>query len=178
MRLVDKKYVIKKEAVEKLIERQMATTTQVYLLANQIPLLNLGFESTACSVPSGVRNYRDTMGDPGIFQTFIEWINTNKRALRSMKILTTRAEEDAHVVAFTDPNDVLGYEISEKDLDVESLANINVSNALTLFNLLENPYAAHTTYSGNKYVIKYMGCGKAKNSREARKCLPESSADE
>ena len=173
MRLVDKQRVLDRQVVEDLITHQLATTTQVFLLANQIPLLNLAFDGETCTVPAAYRSLEKTVGKLGTFQAFIEWINNNKRDLPAVRAKATRAGENADVVAFTDPNDVLSYELSKDDLDVAGLTNIAVSNGLTLLWLLENPYTAHTTYSGNRDVIDFMGCGKAKDSLRARQCRVE-----
>ena len=71
---------------------------------------------------------------------------------------------DARQVAFTDPNDVLSYET--EPLESPSHINIRVSNDLTYFGLLENPYKAHTGYLENDTVWEYIMCGHNKDCRE------------
>ena len=76
------------------------------------------------------------------------------------------------IVSFTDPNDLLSYEVQPDDYKngeerckggeerCTKVVNIAVSNTYTWFWLLENPLIAHTEYLGNPNVIKYIACGR------------------
>lgn len=64
------------------------------------------------------------------------------------------------IVAFTDPNDVLGYRLLPKHYeDKAHVANVLVSNSSSYMGLAENPYLAHTNYLNNPDVASVMMCG-------------------
>jgi hypothetical protein len=65
------------------------------------------------------------------------------------------------IVAFTDPNDLLSYQLLPARYaapDV-AVADVLVSNATTWFGLLENPVTAHLDYLSNPAVRELIACG-------------------
>lgn len=139
----------------------LANTLQVFLFANQLPLLNEGNNSQC---PAGEeyigfnKNLRSTNG--GIFD-LLDALGEQKH-LRSAFIRNLPIK----VVSFTDPNDILSYEVSPKHFDDRGVVNIIVSNARTYFGLFSNPVSAHTSYMANEDVKKYLKCGNGENKKQ------------
>ena len=70
------------------------------------------------------------------------------------------------IVAFTDPNDLLSYELRrenyrEAGADPHSFqtANVLYPNATAWFDLFADPLTAHTGYSSNPEVLDLVVCG-------------------
>jgi len=118
----------------------------VYLLSNQLPLLQMG------RYPPKVTSQRDAYCNAS-------GKNYKKRIIDKMEI-----------VAFSDPNDLLSYELTkgfiEKKLDsrlcmdVSNVA-INVTNIIDLFGFgkIANPLSAHTAYDSDDRVIALIARG-------------------
>ena len=118
----------------------------VYMLSNQLPLLQLGWEAPAVSGK-------------------IEQICRDK-APRSGE----RMVQELRLVAFSDPNDLMSYAITPRYLDsnVDSrlcptLTNVilNVAEVKDLFGAgtLANPIEAHTGYENDSRVIELIARG-------------------
>jgi hypothetical protein len=150
----------------------LSRISNVFLGANQIPLLNLGFKAGTCdaqptynklksgNIPQNYLQKRNT-GVAG----FLDLIET----ARSMKEFRNIVPEKFSVVAFTDPNDLLSYEVSEQDFGERTIINIIVSNDVTLFGILENPLEAHMGYRENESVIDFLKCGRSSDGELACK---------
>lgn len=115
----------------------------LYLLANQIPILNLGA--------------RDRDGRPDIYQhlkTFASKRNSHRHA-------TGLSDTPLHVVAFSDPSDVFSYELLADAVPRQDaiISNVIVSNDHIVFGLYEDPSKAHTTYIENHVVANAIACG-------------------
>ena len=71
--------------------------------------------------------------------------------------------ERLQLVAFSDPNDLLSYEIDPSDSIIASagvdVVNVIVSNRRTFVWLVENPSSAHRTYLENDEVEHLIACG-------------------
>jgi hypothetical protein len=109
----------------------------LYLLANQIPILNLGAHNA----------YQH-------LQTF-----ANKRnAQREFKGLT---EIPLHIVAFSDPSDIFSYVLPKDAVTGEDtvISNVIESNDCTYLGLFENPSNAHTKYIQNNPVANAIAHG-------------------
>lgn len=118
----------------------------VYMLSNQLPLLQLGWDAPAVSGK-------------------IEQI-CRDRAPRSEE----RMVQELRLVAFSDPNDLMSYAITPRYLDsnVDSrlcptLTNVilNVAEVKDLFGAgtLANPIEAHTGYENDSRVIELIARG-------------------
>lgn len=119
----------------------------LFMAGNQLPLLGLG------ALPLGTQPARaDT--DSDALQRFL--------ALRRQ----SPGGRDGgfrrlNLVAFSDPNDVLSYQLLPARYaapDV-AVADVLVSNARTWFGLVENPVAAHLGYLENPEVGRLIACG-------------------
>lgn len=148
-----------KAATERLA-RSLAMTRMMYMVANQLPLLDV-----AGSVAT-----RPTWSAPPVRPT------TGSSA-KDLFGLLSHARNVAPgsgpmtVVAFSDPNDLLSYRIVPAHLG-DSLKefrviNVIVSNDKTYFNYVERPDTAHCGYTWNSHVFGMIARG-----YEAGKSLP------
>ena len=112
---------------------------QVFMLSNQLPLIEVG------QAPQAVTNAAPLYCGPGAPKREERWFAAT------------------HVIAFTDPNDLLSYPIpeswAEKYLDSRLCADItnvtiNIASVNSLFGLGEvaNPLAAHSGYGADERV--------------------------
>lgn len=113
-------------------------TQVIFMAANQIPLLNLAHpgDVRAADRESAVVSLRD----------FIQ-----------REVAAFRESEDVYIVALSDPNDLLTYELAtETD---RTTINVRVSNARTYFGWIANPKPAHRGYLSNPRVWRLIVCG-------------------
>jgi hypothetical protein len=79
---------------------------------------------------------------------------------------------DIHIVAFTDPNDLLSYRIpadaSELLVPGVSVVNVITSNSDTYFGKIENPLPAHADYDKNPDVLRLLFDGTTPRPRHTR----------
>ena len=132
-----------REGLEKLFNAMQHKRMRVYMLANQLPLLDMGFPSPEivgriddyCAV--GGRDYDD------------------------------RFLSELSIIAFSDPNDALSYALppgyEERHIDSRlcpSIVNVsvNVADAIDIFGLSSfvNPMSAHDSYENDERVIGLM----------------------
>jgi len=142
-------------------------TTDIIMLANQLPLLHLG---TATDFEKEQLQGRDTVA-----KQFLQKSRDDKetRANRE-RWRATRREATIHVVAATDPNDLLSYPLSRRDIvpDDEnaggvriSMSNIYSHNARAILFVFENPAAAHENYDQNTWLLKKLVRGYTSSPR-------------
>ena len=107
-------------------------TGALFLLANQVPLLNLGARGNS------------TSGTPDAY-AHLKAFATARTSSRQEHSL---AQVPIHIVAFSDPNDLLTYQLPKDSLsrDDAIIINIIVSNDATYLWLIESPAAAHENY--------------------------------
>lgn len=137
--------------------------TPIYMFSNQVSLLLTAHPQFGC-IPG-----RDCLlyGQIG-----------NRRVLlpdpRGRGPLLAEAESEARycrepgrlqLIAFNDPNDIMGYRLPDFLADtpiVASVANIRVRNpALRIPGLIANPAAAHTNHGANPAILDVMVDGRA-----------------
>jgi hypothetical protein len=138
------------------VRRLFGQTRMIYLLANQIPMLDLALPAD----PSP--NARSLQDDS--LRGFVEAIRPEPPKGARLAL------DNLFVVAFSDPNDILSYRL-RKDYfggreDVR-VVNVISSNAGTLFGLIEHPWDAHTGYIDNPRATKALICG---NQEPAAAC--------
>ena len=78
-------------------------------------------------------------------------------ATRDMTDSAVKLDGEIYLIAFSDPNDLLSYELREP-LD-ETTVNVRVSNSPTWLGLFENPEAAHTGYLERDEIWRLINCG-------------------
>ena len=119
-------------------------TVQIFMGANQIPILALGDQTLDGS--SGAGRY---LADP-----LAELIHRKQIGRLGDRLTPPR------VVAFTDPNDLLSYVLSPyKPPKPYDVVDVVVSNDDTYLGLIENPMTAHMGYRRNGDVIRSIVCG-------------------
>ncbi|NOT12551.1 MAG: hypothetical protein HOP23_12075 [Methylococcaceae bacterium] len=146
---VSRKMVVTEKSIQALQNKHIP----IFMLSNQLPMLQLGRELP--EVTGQYANYCDPQGD-----------HYNKRMVR-----------ETSIIAFSDPNDLLSYGIppgySEKYLDSRLCANItniniNIAKVMDAFGLsdLANPMQAHVGYDQDDRVIALIanGIGNPKTS--------------
>jgi len=130
----------------------IGSTMQVFMTANQIPLLSLG--DWNLSNPSESKN--------DSFSTFAKERNRLMGKGEVKQFGKMKIPPKLSLVAITDPNDLLSYTLQpsivghNKDYEV---LDVLISNAMTWLWLLENPYSAHTGYLANPQVLRLIACG-------------------
>lgn len=121
---------------------------QVFMNANQLPILSLADQSIA-QPPSGLEAMAVT---PKVEREPMRNYLRMRRQANLSKLI---------VVAFTDPNDLLSYRLMGSHFTNEyvSFGDVLVSNSPTYFGRIQNPATAHTGYSLNPDVARIITCG-------------------
>jgi hypothetical protein len=130
----------------------LAATRVVYMVANQLPLLDVAGASTGAILSASAEQPTARSNTMDVFDLF-------SRA-RNHASVTTRPMT---IVAFSDPNDILTYRIVPDHIDGNlrdfRVVNVIVSNATTYFDYVERPDTAHCGYSWNPHVFGMMAKG-------------------
>lgn len=135
------------------IEARLSTVQLVFMLANQVPLLDAADQPATDGNASAITSLtagRETES------SLVDFLNLPGIARdTSAQRAGFRAFDPVHVVAFTDPNDLLSYRLDPRLLNMPGVkvANIIVSNAPTYLGLFEMPDDAHCGYKWNPFVI-------------------------
>ena len=116
----------------------------LFLLANQIPLLNLGEQ--------------DSYGHPDSYQHLKKFAQARSDFRRGRL-----SDSPLQIVAFSDPNDLLSYQLQSDAVPRQDavISNVIVSNDCTYFGLVENPDTAHTHYFETTPVANAIAHGSA-----------------
>jgi hypothetical protein len=152
-----------KTAVDR-VAKGLAATRIMYMVANQLPLLDAAGTETAGALWDALPRQPAARGNTRtVFDLF-------SRARRT----AARAIEPMTVVAFSDPNDLLSYRIVPGHLDGNlkdfRIVNVMVSNDKTYFDFVERPDTAHCGYTWNPHVFGMLAKG-----YQAGKALPSAS---
>lgn len=140
-------------AVVQEAARPLLDIRTVFLAANQIPLLNLGQAETA---PSGAELVPARPTPAGDVFELLDQLQKLRRELQ-MPGLAPTAVLAPVVVAFTDPNDLLSYRLTDVQYGNDyPVVNVAVSNARTWLGLFSNPLSAHMTYLENPNVMSLI----------------------
>jgi len=132
--------------VRKLLASLQKEELPIFMLANQLPLLQLGRKDP--EVTEQIEDYCTEEGP-----------NYHKRLFKELKIM-----------AFSDPNDILSYEITpefaHKRMDSRicprmTNVSINIAEVVSLFGIgdVASPGEAHDGYGGDERVIKLIVYG-------------------
>lgn len=133
------------EEAEQIINMLKQKEITVFMLANQLPLLQIGRPKP--NVTNEIKNYCRKDGN-----------KYHKRVFKEVKI-----------IAFTDPNDLLSYGIPQNFVDdyidsriCPSVTNveINIADVISAFGVgVVNPVVAHTEYDNDERVIEIIAHG-------------------
>jgi len=122
----------------------LARTRLIFMAANQIALLDLAERR-----------------DPGVLAP-VDTLKALKDAILNFDRHTNALSLDSaiHSVAFSDPNDLLSYELARDD---GTSASVRITIAPIWFGLFVDPWHAHTHYLENENVWRFIACGSAKD---------------
>lgn len=135
------------------IAQRLGDVQMVFLLANQIPLLNAATYSQGTARIAADKSAEVASGS--LLDVF-----ASARAPK-IRTLITEPSSPIRFVAFTDPNDLLSYRLFPKAYLPEDMkiTNVIVSNDQTYLGLLERPDTAHCGYGWNPAVIATVAEG-------------------
>jgi hypothetical protein len=141
-------------------------TTDIIMLANQVPLLNLGSRTIANGVVAEETSLKS-------FLRRGQQRRTEK--LQSPALNTPTVTNVVQVIAATDPNDLLSFPVRPRDIPPPTVqngrivevigANIYSHNAWVIPWLFENPSPAHTGYDANGWLLDRLVRGITANKR-------------
>ncbi|BCN39836.1 hypothetical protein ALDI51_31550 [Alicycliphilus denitrificans] len=125
--------------------------TQIFMGANQLPILALGDQR----LDGSIAEFRADSGYP------------EDPIAALFKGSTLSLLNDGHgapqVVAFTDPNDLLSYVLSpSSNATAYPVVDVVLSNDKTYLGLAELPTTAHLGYRTNPEVQRLIACGKSR----------------
>jgi hypothetical protein len=141
------------------VQRFEERMTDMIMLANQLPLLHLGTGTNVGDIETS-ETRRDHAGNK-----FFGGVTRQKRShYRKHGNPDNEREKIIHVIAATDPNDLLSYPLDPADVvpdedssEVKVIAsNIYSHNAWAIPFLFENPEAAHDNYDENSWLVKKL----------------------
>jgi hypothetical protein len=121
----------------------------LYMLANQIPILDLADPGIDIGISATAAPIRTTPLERAL------------QLLRRPSLTAVAKDVQLKLVAFSDPNDVLSYRIPVKYFTDPGIETVNAlsSNAATLVGYVERPDEAHMNYVLNRRVIRGLLCG-------------------
>jgi len=129
--------------------------TQIFMLANQLPLLAVARGSPTSAAQGQVLDTNPTASMVSALKVLSEARKRHRTAVDVSAI-----EPSIDVIAFTDPNDLLSYRIPPGVNAIlgpdAAVINVITSNDGALFGIVENPLTAHTTYDQNKDVRRLL----------------------
>jgi hypothetical protein len=138
------------------MNQRFASIQAIYLLANQIPLLDIA--SPMPPPPNPDARPDDAPGTASSLDEMIGMVHMGRMAMAPDRAASTAAPT---VVAFSDPNDLLSYRLLPPVVNLAQARLINVigSNATTWLGFLERPDIAHCGYTLNRTVIGLIALG-------------------
>jgi hypothetical protein len=138
------------------VAEQLRSVQSIFLLANQIPLLDAADRNDKALTAKGTDS---TFG-------FLEDFEEARAPLAFSKAASLPT---LHVVAFSDPNDLLSYRLKDDNLFQTNIriVNVIVSNAPTYLGIVERPDDAHCGYKWNRFVV-----GTLVDGYDGRKLIP------
>lgn len=134
------------------VAKSISRITQVFLVANQIPILDLAFDPLH---PPGSLDHSFTLARS--FAGLREVANLYQIS----RGLGTANTNLLSIVAFTDPNDLLSYTLrNAPGIPTNlNLVDVRVSNASAVFGYMAHPLEVHKHYLKNPSVSGAIACG-------------------
>ncbi|MBV9289187.1 MAG: hypothetical protein JO288_15460 [Hyphomicrobiales bacterium] len=157
-------------ATSAAVSNLLAQVRVVYMFANQIPLLELA-EPNRPPAGAGAPLAARAFPAKTTFGAFLDLLRQARAPkLRAAARPSPAAQPAAppppvEFVAFTDPNDILSYQVrpsdfpSSGDQTFTAPANVLSPNEVAWFDLVADPVSAHNGYSDNSQVIELVVCG-------------------
>lgn len=147
-------------------QRTFERITQIFMGANQIPILSLVKPVEELKTASGPATSQPLPFVDPLNELILRFGARLKENLGTLGIQPNGRDNPIQVVAFSDPNDLLSYPLRGSKQAASAqyhTIDVIVSNAPTYFGLLENPMTAHLSYRNNPEVHKIIVCGIPKN---------------
>jgi hypothetical protein len=139
------------------LEARLSTVQLVFMLANQVPILDVADEKAPTGGPGALAADAPAGGRDSSLVDFLSLPGLGFPSERASAFMADAPRElpPVHVVAFTDPNDLLSYRLDPSLLHLPRVrvANVIASNAPTYLGLFEMPDSAHCGYKWNPYVL-------------------------
>ncbi|HUA51916.1 MAG TPA: hypothetical protein VMB81_07115 [Candidatus Sulfotelmatobacter sp.] len=139
----------------------LSSTDQVFMLANQLALLDL---TTATAFPSAPGD------DPAHVKPLRAFADRWKEVHDADP---TRPRRGRQIVAISDPNDLLSFVVTAGAIDVSggtTVANVYLGTAPDWFGLFASPASAHNNYLTDTDVMDIIACGMSGN--RILRCTP------
>lgn len=139
---------------KRIVQQLKNKDITVFMLANQLPILQIG--QTMPKVHNQIKQYCSPRG----------------------KFYNQRIFKNFNIIAFSDPNDLLSYDIQQSFVDkyIDSRlcphvtnVNINIASEISAFGIaVVNPLTAHTEYDNDNRVINIIthGYNEKTNTKE------------
>jgi hypothetical protein len=136
------------------MNQRFASVQLIFLMANQIPLLDIASPMGAQESDAGP----DAAGGSSSLGDMLGMVHAGQMSMAPEQVAKMAPPT---VVAFTDPNDLLSYRLLPPVVDLARARLINVigSNAATWLGYLERPDIAHCGYTLNRTVIGLVARG-------------------
>jgi hypothetical protein len=146
-------------------DEAVAPITQIYMLANQLPILALAKPALTQAAPTTDPSASKTPAMATAAGVLSDARKRHEKKRESDPQLQA-TEPKLSLVAFTDPNDLLSYRLLPSDPAVVGadtrVVNVITSNDTTYFGEVENPLTAHEGYDLNKNALRVLFTGSAR----------------
>lgn len=143
-------------------------TVAIYMLANQLPLLEMaGVSGAKDSGTDGTKVFMIGESAAPVRGLVGRFLQERSGAPDKMQMLKATDKTPVSIAAFSDPNDLLSYSLYRAGMDrLEDVqvADIWVRNAIN-FGVFANPLSAHQDYWTNPDVINLLIDGKTESQR-------------
>lgn len=133
---------------------------EFFMLANQLPLLNLTTLTSNESAELTNKSVTPTPHNELMNHFLREWSAVHR--LKDKLNHSSQKEAKLELVAISDPNDILSYVVSNDSVKDSNIVTYNVflPNVETnWFHIFANPVVAHTGYMSNDTDMKIIVCG-------------------
>ena len=140
-------------------DEAVSPITQIYMLANQLPILALARPAPTPPVTTTGPAASNTPAMAAALSVLSESRARHEKK-RQVDPQLAAATPKLSLVAFTDPNDLLSYRLLTNDAAVVGantrVVNVIASNDTTYFGEVENPLNAHEGYNLNKDALRLL----------------------
>jgi len=153
----------------------LANTDFIYMMANQIALLDL---TRLHSYPRQLGGARPEEAEALAMRFAKCWTAAKPKSAPLVQANGVEQPPTKQIVAFSDPNDILSWRLRPEDLKVPrpdrpsvELTNVYLSNGeFSVPSLFSDPTVAHTGYFDNPTVMQLLLCGASNGAVDA--CPP------
>lgn len=146
-------------------DEAVAPITQIFMLANQLPILALARPAlTSAETPSDAKSSPTPSMATAL--SVLSKARARHHSRQQAEGQSATFENPVRLVAFTDPNDLLSYRIPPDDSAIlgsgASVINVLTSNDGAILGYVENPLTAHESYDKNPDALGLLFGGSAR----------------